>query len=88
MSYHIDKIPHGEYGEISKIIEEVKELQDADKQQAEVMVINELADIIGAIEGFLIRHHPSITLTDLIKMKDLTAKAFKSGHRAQRSTTS
>lgn len=81
MSYHVAEIPRGVYGEISKIVEEVLELQDADAQEAEVMVLNELADIIGAIEGFLDRHHPSITLTDLLKMKDLTAKAFKSGHR-------
>lgn len=81
MSYHIANIPRGEYGEVSKITEEVLELQDAVAQQATLMIVNELADIIGAIEGYLQRHHPSITLADLIKMKELTARAFKTGHR-------
>lgn len=81
MSYHIRKIPRGEFGEISKIVEEFWELVDADEQQAEVMIINELSDLIGAIEGYLNKHHPSITLNDLIKMKELTARAFESGHR-------
>ena len=68
-------IPRRVYGEISKIVEEVLELQDANEQQAEVMVINELADIIGAIEGFWI---------DIIRQ--LRSRAFKSGHRSTKVT--
>lgn len=82
MSYHVNEIPRGEYGEISKIVEEVLELQDAEEQGAKLMALNELADIIGAVEGYLNKHHPSLTLADLLKMKDLTAKAFASGHRS------
>lgn len=84
MSYHINEIPRGEYGEVSKIVEEVLELQDAEEQGAKLMAINELADIIGAVEGYLIKHHPSFKLEDLLIMKDLTAKAFKSGHRTSK----
>ena len=51
------------------------------------MVLNELSDIIGAVEGYLIKHHPSLTLSDLLKMKELTARAFTSGARSARSGT-
>lgn len=88
MSYHIDIIPRGVYGEVSKIVEETLELQDAANQNAELMVLNELSDIIGAIEGYLQRYHPSITMTDLVKMKDLTARAFASGHRRDKEALS
>lgn len=81
MSYHVADIPRGEFGEVSKIVEEVLELQDAVDQGAELMALNELSDIIGAIEGYLEKHHPTLTLPDLLKMKELTARAFKSGHR-------
>jgi hypothetical protein len=51
--YHVDNIQRGEYGEISKIVEEVAELKDAAKQGIKVMVLVELADIVGAIVGYL-----------------------------------
>lgn len=81
MTYHIAEIDRGEFGEISKIVEEVEELVDANSQGARIMILNELSDIIGAVEGYLKKHHPSFTLDDLIKMKELTARAFESGHR-------
>lgn len=81
MTYHVTDIPRGEFGEVSKIVEEVLELQDAEEQGAKLMALNELADIVGAVEGYLIKHHPSFTLADIIQMKDLTARAFKSGAR-------
>lgn len=81
MSYHVRNIPRGTFGEFDKIMEEVIELQDSIEQDAKIMAINELADIIGAIEGYVEKHHPNITLADLIKMKDLTKNAFLSGSR-------
>lgn len=81
MTYHVTDIPRGEFGEVSKIVEEVLELQDAEEQGAKLMALNELADIIGAVEGYLVKHHPSFTLADILQMKDLTARAFKSGAR-------
>ena len=81
MSYHLTKIPQGVYGEISKIEEELAELKDASEQQCKIMVLCELSDLIGAIEGYLLKYHPNFTLDDLLLMKDITSNAFKSGSR-------
>jgi hypothetical protein len=82
MSYHIKEIEKGEVGKLSKIYEEIEEVKDADDQNCNVMVILELSDVIGAIECYLEKEHPSITLKDLIKMKDITKRAFQSGSRS------
>lgn len=79
--YHLADIPKGVLGDISKIIEEAKELEDAHNQGAEIMVLIELADLIGAIRLYLSTHHPSIKLSDLMTMADITERAFKAGHR-------
>lgn len=81
MSYHLQPIPTGQYGEISKIEEELLELKDAQAQGVKIMELNELSDLIGAIEGYLEKHHSDITLDDLIAMKKTTRRAFESGHR-------
>lgn len=81
MGYHTKEIVKGINGELSKIYEEVDELKDAVNQNATLMILLELSDIIGAIELYIENHHPSITLNDLIKMKDLTKSAFMTGER-------
>lgn len=81
MSYHLQPIPTGQYGDISKIEEELLELKDAQEQGIKIMELNELSDLIGAIEGYLDKHHPGLTLDDLIAMKKATRRAFESGHR-------
>ena len=81
MSYHLNEIPRGVFGEISKIDEELCELVDAVQQGNKIMTLCELSDIVGAIEGFLEKQHPTITLADLIIMKDATKRAFVSGAR-------
>lgn len=81
MSYHVQPIPTGEYGEISKIEEELLELKDAKNQGVKIMELCELSDLLGAIEGYLERHHPSMTLHDLIAMQKTTRRAFESGAR-------
>lgn len=81
MAYHIKEIPRGEIGELSKIYEEIEEVKDASEQNCDLMLLIELSDTIGAIECYLEKHHPSLSLDDLIKMKDITKRAFKSGHR-------
>lgn len=83
--YHLIEPTRGEFGELSKIYEEIEEIQDAEAQGATLMLIQELSDTIGAIEGYLKKHHPSITLDDLIKMKDITKRAFESGQRQAKS---
>lgn len=79
--YHLADIAKQEYGTIGKIQEEVLELQDAYAQGVKLMVLQELSDIIGAVEGYLEKDFPNITLDDLIKMNETTRRAFKSGHR-------
>jgi hypothetical protein len=81
MGYHIKKIKRGEVGEISKIKEELDEVYDASEQKSSLMILLELSDLIGAINEYLIKHHPSININDLIKMSEITKRAFLSGER-------
>lgn len=79
--YHLRKIARGEYGELSKIVEECEEMQDAAEQGNKVMVLVELSDLVGAIQGYLEKHHSSISLQDLEVMADATRRAFEAGVR-------
>lgn len=79
MSYHLAEIPRGVFGEFSKIEEEFLEVKDALAQENPVMVLQELSDMLGAIEAYTVKYN--ITLIDLIIMKDATKRAFESGHR-------
>lgn len=82
--YHIRDIERGELGEPSKIIEELQEFLDALEQNSSVMALVELSDLIGAIRLYLARHHPSITLNDLVCFSTITERAFTSGARQSR----
>ena len=79
--YHLADIPRGVYGELSKIREELEELQDAHDQGVRVMVLCELSDLIGAVRGFLRCEFPDVSLNDLVKMADVTERAFEAGDR-------
>lgn len=79
--YHLSKIAKGEIGQISKIQEELFELEDAAKQGATVMELVELSDLYGAIEHYLEKHHPSTAMSDLEKMSNITRRAFENGRR-------
>jgi len=79
--YHLTAIERGKFGEASKVREEVEEFIDAVEQGVRIMALLELGDLIGAIEGYLAKHQPDITIYDIIKMKDVTARAFTNGHR-------
>ena len=79
--YHVAQIPKGELGEISKIEEEFAEFKDAIAQGVAVMALVELSDMLGAIDAYLEKHHQSITLDDLNKMRMVTQRAFRNGHR-------
>lgn len=81
MGYHLDNIPKGEIGEISKIQEEVLELQDAFTQGVRVMTLCELSDLYGAMEAFLERYYDDITMDDIRQMSEVTRRAFRSGER-------
>ena len=79
MGYHTKKIKKGVLGNYSIIQEEFEELTDAVYQENPVLVICELCDLIGAIEAYAEKHN--LSLGDLIKMKDLTKRAFLDGSR-------
>jgi len=80
MGYHKVKIEKGKFGEFSKIVEEYLELEDAVSQEAKVLIICELCDLIGAIEAYVNEAY-NLSLNDLVKMKNLTKEAFKEGKR-------
>jgi len=80
MGYHRSEIVPGIHGEASKIREEFEEFQDALRQQNPVMLLVELSDLIGAIEGYTEKHY-NITLDDLVTMKNATQRAFADGTR-------
>lgn len=82
--YHIKDIPRGKFGEISKIEEELAELKDADEQGVQIMVLCELADMLGAMREYLHRKFPGMTLKDLEDMANVTRRAFLSGARTPR----
>lgn len=79
--YHLTEIPRGVYGESSKLMEEVLEIQDAEQQGAKLMVLIEMSDLVGAIKGYLKDKYPGWTITDLEHMADITDRAFENGHR-------
>lgn len=82
MGYHINKIERGEFGEFSKIKEEFLECEDALQQGNKIMILVELSDLIGAIEGYCKKYN--IELEDLLKMKEATKRAFNDGTRKPR----
>ena len=81
VGYHITPIEKGVIGELSKIREEVEEAIDAELQGCDIMVLLELSDVIGAIDMYLQRKHPTITLESLMVMTAITQRAFKTGAR-------
>jgi hypothetical protein len=80
--YHLRDIARGVLGEPSKIFEEVEEFMDATEQGVSIMALVELADTIGAVEAYLAKHHPDISLSDLKAMSDVTKRAFENGRRS------
>jgi len=83
MGYHNREIPRGQFGEFSKIREEFLEAEDALEQENKIMLLVELSDLIGAIEGYCLNNF-NLTIDDLIKMKESTKKAFNDGTRKPR----
>lgn len=79
--YHLRQIERGVWGEPSKIREECEEFMDAIEQGVDLMALIELSDLIGAINGYLVKHHPSLRMEDLVKMNVVTQRAFVNGHR-------
>lgn len=81
MGFHIKNIEKGILGDSSKILEEINELIDAENQDLKILVLWELSDVIGAINLYLLKHFPGISLQDLIKMSIKNSELFKEGVR-------
>lgn len=79
--YHMRPITKGRLGALSKIREELDELEDAEQQGVAIMALVELADLYGAVEAYINQHHPGITMADLADMAHVTARAFRNGRR-------
>ena len=82
MPYHRKNIEKGVVGETSKIREELEELLDAEEQQNPVVMLLEMSDILGAIDMYLRKHHPTISIVDLLMMSGTTISAFQDGTRS------
>lgn len=82
LGYHTRAITKGVLGEVSKIREELEELEDAMGQEAEIMALVELSDLYGAMEAYLKKHHPSLGMKDVARMSSITQRAFRSGRRS------
>ena len=81
-SYHLKSIARGVYGEFSKVEEELEELRDAQTQGNKPMEIIEIADLLGALNGYLEKKFKgTINVYDALKMMEATKRAFESGHR-------
>lgn len=83
MGYHKRKIPKGQYGDFSKVKEEMLEAIDAHEQGVEIMLLTELSDLYGAIDGYLRKHHPNLNMESLRLMNERTAEAFRDGTRTE-----
>jgi hypothetical protein len=80
MAYHKREIEKGVYGQFSKIREEFQELDDAHEQDARILELCELADLYGAIEGY-VEVKFGFKMADVKAMSDLTKSAFREGTR-------
>lgn len=78
--YHKQGIVKGELGELSKLKEELRELEDAISQDDKILQSCELSDLIGAIEEYS-KYKLGLTLDDLIKFSKKNKNAFLSGKR-------
>lgn len=56
MGFHKRVIKKGIYGELSKIQEELEEAFDAEEQGQDLMLLIELSDMLGAIEGVSLKY--------------------------------
>lgn len=80
MGYHTRDIKKGVFGEFSKVQEEWDELLDARTQNGKILELVEIADLYGAIEGYLEKKF-GLNMEDVAKMSHMTKTAFLEGKR-------
>lgn len=77
--YHLRHIPKGILGEVSKIREELEELEDATIQRVKVLQLVELSDLVGACAHYA--ETLGVSMDDLLAMSKVTRRAFANGAR-------
>lgn len=77
--YHLRHIPKGILGQVSKIREELEELEDAAVQQNHLLQLVEASDLYGALERFA--ESKGVTMQQLADMAAVTRRAFDLGAR-------
>lgn len=82
VGYHETAIPKAKAGSFFKILEEVEESKDAFINNNPIMLLQELADLMGAMECYLDQEFQGkIGLEDLNTMRKVTKRAFLNGRR-------
>jgi hypothetical protein len=79
--YHLVPIRKGVLGELSKVQEELDELSDGFAQKDRILMSVEVADLYGALELFVEKHLPGLTMEDVAKFSATTRRAFTNGRR-------
>ena len=79
IGYHKVHIEKGEYGNISKVEEELHELKDAIEQDSTILAMVELSDLYGALEG--LAETLGVTMEQVIRFSNITKRAFTNGYR-------
>lgn len=85
MGYHTREFEKGVYGEFSKVEEEWEELLDARLQDGKILELCELADLYGAIDGY-VKAKYNLTIEDVAVMSRMTSSAFEEGKRVSTAT--
>lgn len=83
-SYHKKPILKGDYGKSSKIIEEVREYEEAVRENATLVALCELADIKGAVDALIekfLREHV-ISKQAIERFSRQTRESFSIGKRS------
>lgn len=79
--YHLREFVKSAHGSPGKIVEEALELFEASEQGIRIMALNECADVISAVKGFLKEEFPGIDFSEVLSMSSVTDRAFSSGKR-------
>lgn len=80
--YHFREITKGSIGAVSKVREELEELEDAAAQNNKILQLVELSDLYGAVEA--VARTLGVTIDDVAAMSAATERAFRLGERAER----
>lgn len=68
----LSAIPHGVSGEVSMVVQRTREIEDSQQQKNPILLLNDMANLVGAVKAFLKAKHPTLSITDLEKMYEAT----------------